>query len=281
MLFLLIELMKDYTGSCFIIDNTEKPVSEFDESLIDKGNPVYEVLRVEEGIPLFYEDYYLRLENSISISNIKYDIKREDILKTILRLIKINKVKSGYVKLVFTFDNKAEHFIAHLIRSYKPKPDEYNTGVKSILLHEERKNPNAKIWNRSFRKIAKDYIEESNAFEAILVNDAGNITEGSRSNIFFIKDDVVFTPPESIILPGITRKKVLDICHSIKQKVILGNINQSRLSEFDSAFLTGTSRKIVPVRYIDNIEFNVNSDLLKKIRSEYGKLVREYVNQYT
>jgi len=271
--------MKDCTGSWFIVDNIDKPVSEFDENLIDRNNPIYEVLRVEEGIPLFFEDYYLRLENSISISNIKYDINREDILKTILRLIRINELQSGYIKLIFTLSGECEQFIAHLMQAYKPEPEEYNTGVKSILLHEERTNPNAKIWNRSLRKIAKDYIEKSNAFEAILVNKAGNISEGSRSNIFLIKNYIVFTPPENIILPGITRKKVLDICYSMKQKIIVGNISYTKLYEFDSAFLTGTSRKIVPIKSIDNIEFDVSSDLLNKIIRSYDLLVREYVNQ--
>ena len=271
--------MKDCIGSRFIIDEIEKPVSEFDERLVNIGNPIYEVLRVEEGIPLFFEDYFNRLQNSISISNIKYNINREGILKTLYRLIKSNELKSGYIKLIFTVSKEGQHFIAYIMQAYKPEPEEYNTGVKSILLHEERPNPNAKVWNGSFRKKAKDYIEKSNAFEAILVNNDGNITEGSRSNIFFIKNDVVFTPPENIILPGITRKKVVDICFSIKQRVFIENISFINLNEYDSAFLTGTSRKIVPVKSIDNIEFEAGSDLLKKISRLYDNRVSEYINQ--
>ena len=53
--------MKDCIGARFIIDEIEKPVSEFDERLVNIGNPIYEVLRVEEGIPLFFEDYFNRL----------------------------------------------------------------------------------------------------------------------------------------------------------------------------------------------------------------------------
>ena len=132
---------------------------------------------------------------------------------------------------------------------------------------------------RAFAQKAKDFIKNSNAFEAILVNKDGNITEGSRSNIFFVKSDVVFTPPENIILPGITRKKVLGICNFLNQSVFIENISYINISEFDSAFLTGTSRKIVPVKFIDNIEFEAGSDLLKKISRLYDNLVGEYIKQ--
>lgn len=129
----------------------EKPVSEINNEPVNTGNTVYEVLRVEEGIPLFVEDHLNRLFNTFQLCKIDFDLNKKEVQNSILRLININHVKSSPVKLIFINDGKRNHFITCLMKAHKPELAEYTTGVKTIIMHEERKNPNAKVWNNSFR----------------------------------------------------------------------------------------------------------------------------------
>jgi branched-chain amino acid aminotransferase len=265
--------MNDCIGSSFIINGIEKSVSEFDEALLQSNNMVYEVIRVEDGIPLFIEDYFDRLEKTLILCGNKVIISRNEIQGLINRLLIINNCIQGPVKLMISPDV----VMTYLLKPYKPKSHEYITGIKTILYHEERINPNAKVWNPGFRERIIETLIKHDAFEAILVNHKGEITEGSRSNIFFIKGKELFTAPMAHVLPGITRMKVMEACSIEKIHVNQQPVISAGIHEFDSAFLTGTSRKVLPIRQIDDIIFRVENDLMKKIAEKFEMIVSEYL----
>jgi branched-chain amino acid aminotransferase len=122
-------------------------------------------------------------------------------------------------------------------------------------------------------------LVETGAYEAILVNRHGIITEASRSNIFFTKGNVIYTTEASHVLPGITRKKVLEVCSLLKMDVKFVSIKVDELKNYDSCFLTGTARKIVPIRVIEDTRFDAENPLVQKISLEFEKLVAGYISQ--
>lgn len=269
--------MSEIAGEKYLINGEEKPVGEWQE--LDKHSAViYDVIRIEEGIPIFLDDYIKRLENSFCLTkvNLKYD--RETIVKTIRKLIEINNFSSGPLKLIFALDNPGT-FIAHLMKPHLPKPEEYQYGVKTIFLHVERINPNAKVWNQVLRNRTSQLLEDNEAYEAILVNKQGYITEGSRSNIFFIKGDTVVTTTEDLVLQGITRKKVLEVCKKAGIKVEMKNVRFDEVDDFEVSFLTGTSRKIVPVKSIEKYTFSTDHKLLHRISGEFERSVVNYLKE--
>lgn len=275
--FIVVKRIHDIIGYKFISDGKVKPLSAWDDEIFAGHSIIYEVIRVEEGIPLFFDDYYERLKNSFLLVNKQLVYSYGYLINTVYNLFKINGCTNGLVKFYFKY-NEPVHFIACLMKPYVPSSEEYKTGVHTVLLHKERLNPNAKVWNRQSRDHTALELKRANAFEGILVNEEGFITEGSRSNLFFVKGGIVYTTPDDLILPGVTRKKVLQLCISkgigIKQK----RIHYGEISSFEAAFLTGTSRKIVPVRSIDEICFSVEDTTTKKIITEFEKLVAEYIN---
>ena len=140
-----------------------------------------------------------------------------------------------------------------------------------------RTNPRAKVLNSDARIIANDTIAEKKLFEVILKDNKGFITEGSRSNIFFIKGNRLITPQEKDVLQGITRLNVLKLCKSEKIELIEKKIHLSEISEMDSAFITGTSLKILPIRNIDSFEFNTQNMTLQKITDLYNDCIEKYL----
>ncbi len=231
--------MSDCIGLKFIINGKEYPVSEFKDDFFKSGKVVYEVLRAEEGIPLFIDDYLKRLQKTVQLSGIKAKADKNEILQDIKKLIKINGNRQGPIKLMLSEDN----LLLHYMRPYLPEPHEYQTGVKTTLLHEERVNPNAKIWNSSFREKVISALQRNQAYEVILVNQKGEITEGGRSNVFFVKNDKIYTAPVSAVLPGITRMKVLEICRRNSIEVNETIISVMDIHRFDSAFLNRNIKK--------------------------------------
>jgi branched-chain amino acid aminotransferase len=268
--------MSDCVGSKYLINNNEFPIADFDESLLQSGQMVYEVIRVEEGIPLFIEDYLSRLETTITLSGLKIIFDPVNLQKLIQRLIDINDFRQGPVKLMISVDKT----VVYLMKPYLPEPLEYLSGVKTVFIHIERTNPNAKVWNPPFRETIINALKQHSAYEAILVNRAGEITEGSRSNVFFVKGDELYTAPSAAVLPGITRMKVLEVCNSENIMVNEVNLPLSEIGNYDSVFITGTSRKVLPVRQIDDQIFSVDNELVRKISIKFEELTSEYIRQW-
>jgi branched-chain amino acid aminotransferase len=101
------------------------------------------------------------------------------------------------------------------------------------------------------------------------VNENNLITEGSRSNIFFLKGETLTTAPDNVILNGITRKHVLEICGENKIRVEFACPKADEIKEYDAVFMTGTSPMVLPFYCIDNNFFNVNIPLIESLRKLY------------
>lgn len=274
--------MSESTGLKFIFNEEIFPIGKFQsfEQMMETNPCVYEVVRVEDGIPLFLEDYFLRLKNSFAVLKIELPYNLERISRIIHQLIDINNHRSGPVKLVFGAGEKL-FLLAFLMKANLPADQEYISGVRTILMKETRKNPNVKIWNRDLRQRSVKMLDKTGAYEAILVNPEGTITEASRSNIFFVKGEKIYTTPMELVLPGITRKKVIEVCTSKKMDVVLRKISLTDLSSYDSCFLTGTARKIVPVRSIDDIIYQTDTAMLRKISAYFEEFVAEYIELHS
>lgn len=143
----------------------------------------------------------------------------------------------------------------------------------------ERKNSTVKKWNPHLRSKTEAVRQEKAVFEVLIIDRQGNITEGSKSNLFFLKGDKLVTPPESSVLPGITRHKVIELCRHFNIPLSFRKIPYHQLADFNEAFLTGTSPKILPIRQIDNFKFGISSQIIRKLMQAYERLIREEISR--
>jgi len=267
----------------FFIHNFKlKHYSEFDDSNLSLGISIYEVIRIEQGIPLFLEDHLNRLFHSAEISNLSINESYCDIETLISELIKKNNTNEGKIKLIIRFDKEnnsnEKDFLIYFTPHYFPSVEEYKNGVNIGLCRTVRTNPNAKILYTEARKKANSRIVEEKLFEVLLINNEEYITEGSRSNIFCIKDNIVITPPEKDVLNGVTRKNILKICKENKIEIIEKKIHYSELKKMDALFISGTSLKALPVRCFEEIAFNTNNKILNRIMKYYEGLISNYIS---
>ena len=251
-----------------------------DLKIFNKINkPIYEVIRIIDGVPLFLEEHLERMRESASLVDYKINKTNSEIKKDIKRLILENQIKNLNVKLICTdVEGMGQVFLSCFIKSFYPPEEYYKKGVHTTLFHYERQNPNVKVQISAFNMEVAKRLKEKKVFEALLVSKAGYILEGSRSNIFFVKGDKLYTAPKEAVLLGITRKHIFQVCEELGIKIIEENIHVGDLDKLDGAFMTGTSVNVLPISTIDHIYLDsVNNKMVKEINNAYVNKVMKYI----
>ncbi|MFL0251809.1 aminotransferase class IV [Clostridium neuense] len=265
----------------YMLNESIKSSHDFDGNFISKGKSLYEVIRIYKGVPLFFEKHISRMFNSANISNLKLPSNGEKLKAAILKLTEVNEVQFGNIKIVFNFYNDECNFYCYFIEHQYPSEKDYNDGVSTILFKGERKNPNAKIMDVDFRENVDSKIRDKKVFEAILVDRNGNITEGSKSNIFMVKEKCVYTSPVEDVLPGITRDVIIDIVLKCGYKLKEERINYKDIKYMDGLFISGTSPKVLPINKVDDILFNSQNNLIiKEIHNLYEEYIEDYIKKF-
>jgi branched-chain amino acid aminotransferase len=254
-------------------------ITKKETELLIADAKIYEVVRVMEGKPIFLKEHFHRMNESIRLSGIKGSLDYEKFKSSAELLIKENFHKNLNIRVSYFFDKKPITLF-YFIESYYPSKEEFNEGVHTVTVRMERANPNVKLFQREFKDRVSRIIKKENAFEAILINQDSTISEGSKSNIFFIKGNKLITSPDSSVLLGVTRSKVADVCEKNGIKVEKRIIRLDEVEGFDSAFITGTSNNVLPIKTIDTMVFNSSDNVLVKRVSElYLEEVRKEIEK--
>jgi branched-chain amino acid aminotransferase len=274
------ECYRDY----FIKNDHILKCENFRDSDVLEGTSLYEVIRIIDGIPLFLEKHLERLKYSSNIVKLRLWMEINEIKNKISEVIKVNNIFDGNVKIVFNFNKNDESekntFLAYFIPHHYPSEKQYSEGVKTILFFAERNNPNAKVVNDNLRRRTDEKMKETGSYEALLVDKSGNITEGSRSNIFMVKGDVVISAPLGDVLPGITRQSIIDICSQEGLNFREERVSYKDLKAIDALFITGTSPKVLPIKSVDDKFFSSSTNIIvQNILRAYNNNIDIYIKQ--
>lgn len=255
----------------FYLNNREiKAVKNFTEDS-EKGKIIYEVLRIINGNPAFLLAHIERMKNSFDLINKEFPFTIEEMITFVNKVIESNDSIIGNIKI--TYNTATENLKVYYIKHSYPSDELYKVGVKTILYYGERENPNAKIVNSDFREKVTEEIKKANAFEAILVDRNGFITEGSKSNIFAIEGRKIITAKGEAVLKGITRDKIMKIAKEIGLEVEERDIKATEITNLDAMFISGTSPKILPIAFVNDINLDVNNEELRKLMKAYDELL--------
>lgn len=250
---------KMYLDGSFV--DTERVLSE-------EQSATYDVLRVIAGKPLFLEAHVERVNRSLTKMGYA---ERTDIPKVLAALIKENGNSriSCNVKILA---GGAYRLAMGFVTSSYPDDKAYNEGVSLTTSHIERSNPEDKIWNDTYKEKIQELVLKKQVFEVLLVNDQDLVTEGSKSNVFFIKSGMVLTPATDV-LPGITRKYAEQAIKHAGYELRMVEIGLSDLNGVDAAFLTGTSLHLLPISSIDSNEYDADNIVLRDCMKAFERVV--------
>lgn len=265
----------DEINGKWIVQNGELILASNAKIVLDKS--FYEVIRVCDGKIIFLEEHLDRLMKSIEKAKVNLNFDKCEIEKWIKILKAKLNISNQNIKIVVERSENRRISI-YPLESHYPADKLYREGIEVDWIKVQRKNPEIKLWNQNYKTIVNNAINENNVFEVLLCDDDGFITEGSKSNVFFIMKGEVFTAPKSRVLNGITRQKVIEAIEISRVKLIERELSISDLNKVDGAFLTGTSLNILPIRRIGTKEFELSGKtlaLLEKIMSNYNRILHD------
>jgi branched-chain amino acid aminotransferase len=118
--------------------------------------------------------------------------------------------------------------------------------------------------------------------EAILMNAAGKVSEGSAMNIFVVRNGIIRTPAiTEDILEGVTRDSIIQIARSLGYAVIEGQIDKSELYIADEVFFSGTAAKITPVKQIEHYILPVSHPITDILKSRFDQITTGYDTEFS
>lgn len=236
---------------------------------------IYEVIRVKSGKPLFFREHLDRLVQS-HLLVFGTELPGVDALgKDCLKLIQQENIENQNIRIEVFYQPDLQLAVFAVPSSY-PSAEIVEKGVRLITVMATREDPHAKVDPRAFRKKIVAEMEKQGAFEAALVDSEGNVTEGTRSNLFFVMEDYLVTPPGEKVLLGITRQMVVKTCETLGIRVVETSIEASKLHQVRAAFMTGTSVDVLPISYIDDFALpSAEDEMVTRIRRGFLDLCKK------
>lgn len=274
--------MSEYAREFFLFNGLLMPTSAFEQHFGQPQKYIYEVFRVQNGIPLFIEDHLERLWQTAAFEQVKLDFSQADLLHNIMRVVQANTQGDGNLKIAI---HQSGHLpvstLIYFTPHQYPTPDQFLHGVPVGLFFAERHNPNAKVMDMDLRKTTDDMKAAEGFYEVLLVDRDGFITEGSRSNVFFVRKNLLITPPVETVLEGVTRKQILRLCTNYELLVLEEKVHHDDLGGFDALFLSGTSRRVLPVNQVNSRLFSTSHPLMKHLQLLFEERVQNYLKAFT
>jgi branched-chain amino acid aminotransferase len=268
---------------------------------IHYGTAVFEGVRAyetERGTAIFrHQDHLDRLENSAKLYYMDLPYSKEQIREATHELIASSGFKSCYIRpLVYRgygpmglnpLDNPVEAMVAVWEWGAYLGEEGQRNGVRARVSSYRRISsdsliPHAKASGQYLNSVlAKIESLKSGYEEAILLDDKGNVCEGTGENIFVVKGGVVYTPPQTAaILDGINRRTCVQIARDLGYAVVERDIARAEVALADEVFLTGTACELTPLREIDDIEIGPPGPVTREIQRVFDDALHGRAPQY-
>ncbi len=244
------------------INKKDAKISADDRGFIF-ADGVYEVIKYYNGKPFRYDDHLWRLKRSLSEMEIDYD-KTENLESLFQELLSRNNLTGKHAGLYLQISRGEHKRVHHFPENISPTvyafayhmpsfTDNLENGIK-VITHEDIRwqrcdiksvslLPNSMIYNKAVK---------AGAGECVLIRD-GIVTEATHSSVLGVKNGVVITHPLSnLILPGITRKVILEICQVNGIAFEERAFSEKELYEMDELIIAGTGSEVTPAISIND-----------------------------
>lgn len=275
-------LVDALAGSHVLLDGELLPVAS--EKVKRLQEPVsatmyYEVIRVTRGVPLFFNDHIKRLARSVAG---QLDLP-DDLLASSWRLLQANKLAEINLRIVLAKGSA----VLHLAPSYYPDRAAVEQGVLTGVLDWERPEPNIKLVDPAYKQAVKAGFARKGPLgpytELLLANRQGKLTEGSRTNLFFIRGAEVISAPDKYVLLGITRQYVEKAIKmaGLKLSNAMYSLAELEKATIKSAFISGSPIDVLPLRAIEDFGLvSARDPAWQRIYAAYMQIVEDYIRQH-
>ena len=268
-----------------IISDIDANISSADRGFL-YGDGIYETLRSYNGKPFKLADHLERMRDSARQLKISFDYTNADIGERINELLEKNHTQDAYIRITLSrgsgggrlqMDDNIEPTILIQVKPFSPYDSKlYDEGMSLVVSNYKRSTScpisRYKSTNLLQSILRKEEANKKAAHETIVLNTDGFVAECVVSNIFMVSAGSVVTPSlDTNILPGITRRIVLDIC---KNSGILSSEEHFKIDvliKADEVFITNSLMEIMPVSRIDDTKIG---------KTVPGRITQQMMNAY-
>jgi branched-chain amino acid aminotransferase len=252
-----------------LADREHAAIPVFDHGFL-YGEGIYETLRTYNGQPFLFDRHMQRLRASAAMIELPIPLSDLEIARRFDATVQAAGLGGGeeaYIRLLvtrgvgeLTYDPAAcpEPSVVIIVKPHVDPPAEaFSDGVKTSLVsivrnHPQTVNPLIKSNNLLNCALAMQEAYKRGAFEGVMRNYRGELAECTTANLFVVKDGTVLTPPlDAGLLAGITRAFVLEIARALNIPARETVLHDADLLHADEAFLTSTTRELVPITTVD------------------------------
>jgi branched-chain amino acid aminotransferase len=282
-----------------VLDEEHAVISVFDHGFL-YGEGVYETLRTYNGQPFLFDRHMRRLHRSASMMALDVPLTDDELAYRFRETMSAAKLgadgREAYIRLLVTrgvgelsYDPAAcplPSIVVIVKPQVDPPPEAYEHGVMASLVpvvrnHPHTVNPLIKSNNLLNNALAMQEAVRRGAFEGIMRNYRGELAECTTANLFIVRHGDVLTPPiDAGLLPGITRELVFEIGAEAGMSVREQVLHDEDLLGANEAFLTSTTREIVPIVQVDEHTIGtgrpgpITRALLARFRQKAHELTR-------
>ena len=282
-------------GELFVRDQAK--ISVFDSGFL-LGDGVWEGIRLHHSSLVFIEDHIKRLYASAKGISLEIPFSKEFITNEIFKTLEKNNMKDDvHIRLVISRGDKITPYqnpnanvgpvnFVIIPEHKKTDPVIYEKGitigrVPNIRPNEHIQDPHFNTLSKLNCILASIEANKLNYDEGIMNDLNGNISTCNSTNLFFIKDEELFTSSGEYCLNGITRSKIIKICKENNIKCYQQDFDFKFVNNCSEAFVTGTFAGVIPVSKIESreIKSTESSSFTNKIRKLYTLKIKDYLNK--
>jgi branched-subunit amino acid aminotransferase/4-amino-4-deoxychorismate lyase len=242
---------------------------------------VFETFRWRGAPPVFLGRHLDRMRQGSEFLSIPFP-GGEDIKSAVEDAIRSSNLTDAYVKVCLLssgptkfYKRAGEGHVLVIVRSYEPSKERMRAHVASFKRNSSSPLLRVKSLNYLENVLARREAQGDGCDEAIFLNERGDIAEGSSTNIFWVRENVLYTPAVDCgLLPGITREALVSLAPEIGLNVVEGGFDLNEILSSDGAFLTNSLIGIAALTGIDEVDLKPNEELFVKLRTTLFKKFR-------
>ncbi|UCG57249.1 MAG: aminotransferase class IV [Phycisphaerales bacterium] len=253
------------------------------------GAGLFETMRSHKGVVFCLKDHLDRLSFSASSLSIDYPYDKKYLTDAIYQVLRANKLSDARLRLTLTngpMAESAEQRKATLLvtaTKLQPYPPQYYEKGVTVVLCPFRQNVSEPIYGHKTtsyfsRLIGLNWAHENRAAEALWFTVDNRLAEGCVSNVFLVKDSVLYTPPiETPVLAGVARKTVCQIAVRDSIKLVERDLHINDVLEANEVFLTNVIMEVLPTVTVEKhtVGDGKVGPMTKRLKESFGELVRQ------
>lgn len=271
-----------------IVESSEAQVSVWDGGFL-YGMGLFETMRAVAGKVFAIDDHLNRLFNSAEVLSINNSYSRQRIAEGVKEVLAANGLSDARLRLTLTGGvmgdaGKGESALLITATELSGYPEDYYAKGVRVVLTDYRQNPadplvGHKVTSYASRLLALREAHKKMAAEALWFAMDNKLAEGCISNVFLVKNSVLYTPRvETPVLPGVARKHVLEFAKAEGVEAVEKDLTIQELLAADEVFLTNVIMLVLPVAAVEahTVGEGKAGEVSKKLLACFNELLSTY-----